>query len=295
MEEKFIPRTFATHSGSFHADEVTACALLLLFNLIDRDKIIRSRDSQKYVNVEFVCDVGGVYNPNIKRFDHHQSNYHGNLSSAGMVLQYLKDAAIINEKMYDFFNRSLILGVDAIDNGKSTPMVGFCTFSAVVANFVPAEYDVEENKLDASFFEALDFVFGHLKRLSEKFHYIETCHDKIKEEMDKKNKVLIFDSPMPWIETFFELDGENHPGLFIVMPAHNQWKLRGIPPSYEKKMQVRVPMPKDWAGLSNEELKEKSGIGGAVFCHKGRFISIWETKEDALKASELILKKMEEM
>jgi len=30
-------------------------------------------------------------------------------------------------------------------------------------------------------------------------------------------------------------------------------------------------------------------IDGAVFCHKGRFISIWETKEDAMKALNQIL------
>ncbi|MBS0649692.1 MAG: MYG1 family protein, partial [Verrucomicrobia bacterium] len=42
-----IPRSCGTHDGSFHADEVTACALLLLFDQIDRDKIIRTRDSSK--------------------------------------------------------------------------------------------------------------------------------------------------------------------------------------------------------------------------------------------------------
>ena len=40
-----------------------------------------------------------------------------------------------------------------------------------------------------------------------------------------------------------------------------------------------------------EELKKVSGIKGAIFCHKGRFISIWETKEDALKALHAALSK----
>ena len=102
--------------------------------------------------------------------------------------------------------------------------------------------------------------------------------------MDKKNKVLYFDEPMPWIESFFDLGGARHPAQFIIMPAGSQWKLRGIPPSYDKRMQVRLPLPKVWAGLIDEQLKKKTGIPGAVFCHKGRFISIWETKEDAEKA-----------
>ena len=113
----------------------------------------------------------------------------------------------------------------------------------------------------------------------------------IEKEMDKKGKVMIFDASMPWIESFFDLGGERHPAQFIVMPSGSQWKLRGIPPSYDKRMQVRVPMPREWAGLIDNELKEKSGIPGAVFCHKGRFISIWETKEDALQALKFIREK----
>src|SRR5262245_37911373 len=90
MNERKIKRSFGTHDGSFHADEVTACALLLLFDLIDRDKIVRTRDSMILGTCEFVCDVGGLYNPSKKLFDHHQAEYTGSLSSAGMILEYLK-------------------------------------------------------------------------------------------------------------------------------------------------------------------------------------------------------------
>jgi len=34
----------------------------------------------------------------------------------------------------------------------------------------------------------------------------------------------------------------------------------------------------------DKELERVSGIRGAIFCHKGRFISVWETKEAALQA-----------
>ena len=54
-------------------------------------------------------------------------------------------------------------------------------------------------------------------------------------------------------------------------------------------LKVRVPLPEAWAGLQDEELKKATGIPGAIFCHKGRFISVWETKEDALQALKKIL------
>ena len=101
-------RSFGTHDGSFHADEVTACALLLVFDLIDFNSIVRSRDPEVLQSCEYVCDVGGIYDPAKKRFDHHQISYDGDLSSAGMILMYLEEIGIISEDLYNYFNLSLI-------------------------------------------------------------------------------------------------------------------------------------------------------------------------------------------
>ena len=284
-----IPRSFGTHDGSFHADEVTACALLLVFGLIDKDKIIRTRDMEKLASCEYVCDVGGIYDPHKKRFDHHQSEYRGDLSSAGMVWLYLKEREIVDGKVYDFFNRSLIWGVDAHDNGRVKLEVGVCTFSQVLANFVPPQYDAEENVQRKAFDEALIFVEGHLRRLLDRYLYTQECREKVAACMEANQKYLLFDKAMPWMDSFFELGGEKHPALFVAMPSNGHWKLRGIPPTLEDRMQVRMPLPEKWAGLLEEDLRRASGIAGAVFCHKGRFVSVWKTKEDALRALELVL------
>ena len=132
-----MKRSAGTHDGSFHADEVTACALLVVFGLVDEDKIVRSRDLKILEEWEYVCDVGGVYDPSRKRFDHHQSEYSGDLSSAGMILLYLKESRIVDETTYDFLNRSFVHGVDAHDNGRATLEFGVCSFSQVVSNFMP--------------------------------------------------------------------------------------------------------------------------------------------------------------
>ncbi len=286
-----IPRSCGTHDGSFHADEVTACALLMLFGLVDQDKILRTRDLLKLEGCEYVCDVGGVFDPSAKRFDHHQSDYQGELSSAGMVLSYLRDQRIINAEIYQFFNRSLVLGVDAHDNGRVTPEVGSCTFSHVVSNFVPILYDAPRDVQNKAFFEALEFVLGHLRRLMERCDYIQSCREKVLASMKLNEKVLFFNEALPWLECFFDSGGREHPALFVIMPSGGHWKLRGIPPTYEDRMKVRVPLPSEWAGLLNEDLKRVSGIPGAIFCHKGRFISVWETKEDVQKALQYVLKK----
>lgn len=286
-----ISRSFGTHDGSFHADEVTACALLLVFGLIDRDKIVRTRDPAILNKCAYVCDVGGVYEPARLRFDHHQVSYEGDLSSAGMVLLYLKESKKIDQATYDFFNRSLILGVDAHDTGRAATPVGVSTFSHVIANFVPPMYDAPEEEETKAFYEALDFVCGYLKRLLERYRYITACKALVEENMRKNLPYLLFEKPIPWQESFFELGGEKHPAQFVIMPDGSNWKLRTIPPNMEERMKSRLPLPEVWAGLRDEELKRVSGIPGAIFCHKGRFISIWKTKEDAFKALEKTLGK----
>lgn len=294
MNHSKIPRSFGTHDGTFHADEVTACALLLVFDMIDEDKIFRSRDPAILSQCEFVCDVGGIYDPTQGLFDHHQVEYQGRLSSAGMVLEHLKDNQKITKELFDLLNFTLVMGVDAHDNGRDIQVPGTCTFSNVISNFTPVHYEADETNQFKAFMEALRFVRGHIKRSIERYHYIHSCTQDISKAMATGTDCLMFDKAIPWMDSFFELGGVDHPALFVIMPSGKHWKLRGIPPSPEDKMRVRRPLPQAWAGLLDEELKKASGIPGAIFCHKGRFISVWETRQDAIKALEFSLKKGEE-
>ena len=146
-------RSLGTHDGSFHADEVTACSLLLLFGLIDRNQIRRTRDMKVLGRCAFVCDVGGKYDPAARRFDHHQAEYQGTMSSAGMVLLYLKEQRFIEPHLYDYFNKSLVMGVDAHDNGVAKLEQGVTSFSQVISNFMPIEYDASSEAMDQAFFQ----------------------------------------------------------------------------------------------------------------------------------------------
>lgn len=284
-----LPRSFGTHNGAFHADEVTACALLLHFGYIDRDKIVRTRDMGRLDTCDFVCDVGGEYDPKSRRFDHHQIDYQGDLSSAGMVLLYLKDQKAIKEELYEYLNRVFIRGIDDIDNGRWEPLYGHSTFSIVIANFVPVMPDASDQEFEDAFNEALDFVLGHLSRLTHKFDYLEKCKAIVSQVMQTMDECLVFEKSLAWMEPFFALGGENHSAEFVIMPTGKHWKLRGIPPTYERRMEVRRPLPIEWAGLLEGELRKVTKIPGAIFCHKGRFVSVWETKEDALKALKQVL------
>src|SRR5437764_1161911 len=73
--------TIVAHNGNFHADDVFAVATVLL--VLERSdfpawrqaipKIIRTRDPKTIEKADFVVDVGGVYDAENNRFDHHQA------------------------------------------------------------------------------------------------------------------------------------------------------------------------------------------------------------------------------
>lgn len=291
MTDSKLLRTVGTHDGSFHADEVTACALLIISDLADFDKIVRTRDPEQLNKCAFVCDVGGIYNPSKQLFDHHQADYKGLFSSAGMVLLFLREQRRLTHDEYNLLNHSLIQGVDAHDNGVEMHMPGVCTYSQLISNFAPIQYEATPAEQDAAFQEALHFAVGHLKRMLERHRYIHSFREVVGDAMKKGNECLLFDKSIPWMDCFYDLEGENHPALFVIMPSGSHWKLRGIPPNSLERMKVRMPLPEDWAGLLEEDLKLASGIPGAIFCHKGRFFSLWNTREDALKALDIVLQK----
>ncbi|OGN62647.1 MAG: hypothetical protein A3F09_03235 [Chlamydiae bacterium RIFCSPHIGHO2_12_FULL_49_11] len=284
-------RSFGTHSGPFHADDVTATALLIYFDMIDEDKIVRTRDPEKLERCTFVCDVGGIYDPGRGIFDHHQSGYGGHLSSAGMVLQYLFREKVVGETFYTYLKTHLVDGVDQIDNGLFETPGGHMTFSGIVESWVPLDMEIGDREMFDAFLEAVHFTVALLARMSAKHRYVEDSKDLVKKAMASRKEYLFFPEATTWLEAFFELGGEEHPAKFMIMPMRQGWKLRAIPPSYAAKMKVRKPLPLAWAGLADEKLEMVSGIKGAIFCHKGRFVSVWKTKEAALEA---LSKAMEE-
>lgn len=289
MSELILQRSVGVHDGNFHADEVVACALLAVFGLIDCDKIIRSRDPKTLSTCEYICDVGGIYAPEQKRFDHHQADYTGPYSSAGMVLTYLFDTQQITKDLRDYLYEHLIYGVDKHDVGITTPY-GFANFSHVISLFNPVSYSAKPEEIQQAFLEAFDFASTHLKRLIERYEYNESSKELIAEAMKSKSAYIVIEKAVPWVENFFALGGKEHPAKFLLMPtSEGQWKVRAIPPDGKKRMQMRAPLPEAWAGLMDSELEKASNIPGAVFCHRGRFVSIWKTRKAAEKALEKAL------
>src|ERR1035437_8037366 len=64
-------KILVTHNGIFHADDIFATATLSLL-LDGHIKVTRTRDENLIKSADYVYDVGGIYDPALNRFDHHQ-------------------------------------------------------------------------------------------------------------------------------------------------------------------------------------------------------------------------------
>lgn len=70
-----------THNGTFHCDEVLACSMLKLLPEFQNAEIVRSRDPKILAECDIVVDVGGEFNAETKRFDHHQKSFNESVAS----------------------------------------------------------------------------------------------------------------------------------------------------------------------------------------------------------------------
>jgi hypothetical protein len=64
-----IPFNIATHEGRQHADEMMACAIFAL--MFEPIRIVRTGDARLIRHADAAVDVGGSYDPENLRFDHH--------------------------------------------------------------------------------------------------------------------------------------------------------------------------------------------------------------------------------
>ncbi len=281
-----MPIEVATHSGSFHADDVLAFALIRVF--VDADAtIVRTRDLERIAEADIAVDVGGEFDAERCRFDHHQASYEGTRSSAGMVLDWLEAEGKVRPAVAGALRDELVDNVDAVDIGAHTPVRGIPCFSTLVGihnNTAETPEDFLENFLAASAMAervVAGVRHGVERAIESRAAVIAAMQDA--EEVGRA--VLFLDQYGPWKGAYFGNGGADHPTDYVLFPGDGKWRVVAIPPrpdSFDKKR----PLPAEWAGLVDEELAEVVGVDGAVFCHKNRFIAVFETRDQALEALE---------
>lgn len=280
-----MPTTVATHSGPFHADDVLAWALIRTFFDAEAD-LIRTRDQALIDTADVVIDVGGLYDPPSFRFDHHQQEYQGSLSSAGMVLSWLEDSGRLSAPLAKELRDQIVDYVDDVDNGRRMPDAGVPCFAKFVGAYNQGCYTLED--FNAGFRRAGEAAAGMVTGIRQGHEDRLASAGIVVSAMDEAlatgRNVIFMDRYHAWKDIYFDHGGVEHPTEFVLHPGiDGRWRAVAIPPVRGSFAQKRS-LPQSWAGLRDAELSAVTGVPGSFFCHKNCFIAVFSSKEGALEA-----------
>jgi uncharacterized UPF0160 family protein len=284
-------KTIATHNGNFHADDVFSIAALKC--IFPSFKLIRTRDLELIAKADIVVDVGGEYDPDADRFDHHQRGGAGErengipYSSFGLIWQkYGLEICQGDQNVANSVDAGLVSTIDAIDCGHVEGVSQGISLSQTISMFNPTWQ--EDNHFDACFDEAVDFASRVLTRFIASANGGISAKAIVANAIDNAEdpRVIVLEQYTPWKRTVLNLSEE---ALYMVYPSQaGQWRIQTVPVELGS-FEDRKSLPKPWAGLSDKALKDVTGIDDVMFCHNGLFIAGAESFESTMKMASIAL------
>ncbi len=288
-----------THSGSFHTDEVFACAVLWI--LYDgMVEVVRSRDPVVWGMADYLVDVGGVYNETIGRFDHHQIGGAGvrrngiPYSSFGLVWKYCGEKVAGSAYAARMIDERMVQPIDAGDNGVQTFSTNGDISPYLIQNavnaFRPGWDEIRDSReaVDKSFFDILKFAKRLLRREIVRLHGEEEGTRRTEQAyQDAEDKrIIILDDRYSW---YGALCAHSEP-LFVIKPSSDgrSWKVEAVRDSMSG-FKNKKNLPEAWAGKRDDELARISGVPDAIFCHKERFVAKAGSKDGAIQLAQRAL------
>ena len=298
-----------THSGSFHADDVFACATLslMLEKNSEEFEIIRTRDPEIIKTGDYVFDVGGIYDEKINKFDHHQKGGAGGrpvlsetegasgieFSSFGLVWKKFGLEICDTKEVVDSIDQRLVSPVDAGDNGINLYKNNFKNVLPYTINdvlYIFSKTALEDIPEDEEFSRALlwakEILKREIKKTKDQIEITKIIQGFYNNSADKR--LVVIDKPkVSRCEIYNALQDFPEP-LFIVYGDDDGWAAAAMRKEINS-FENRKNFPASWAGLRDEELQKVTGVSDAVFCHRNLFLVVAKTKEGAIKLAKLAL------
>ncbi|MBQ9274287.1 MAG: MYG1 family protein [Succinivibrio sp.] len=318
----------ATHDGTFHADETTACAIISYLH--DKCSFIRSRDPDELERGDIVIDVSSRNDE--KHYDHHSKDFKEcrengiRYATAGLMWRkfgedYLKKVAAENLKFhpsarvfkhaFERIDREIMCAIDLDDNGQLT-----CYLAQVAAAATPGEEEVRDRL--AVFYEDMPTIsylvamqnVPNADRATQDQAFVCTVrtlklllvsaainalHTEagIAKVLDlyQGEEILVLRDRLPWTEAVL-----THPERFencklaVYPDRQERWRVQSLPRSKAQRFKNRLGAPLEWRGLNDRELAQITGVATATFVHRSGFTGGAVTFEDNLKLAQLWLK-----
>ena len=315
-------KTIVTHESTFHADDSLACFLLLNTEELKGAKIIRTRDQQLIENANAVVDVGGLYDHEKRRYDHHQPSFTEKFpgskipfAACGIVYFHFGKEVITNilkengrdpgqhlDYLWESTYKHFVREIDAIDNGVNQFPLGTSpayrintSISSRIASMNPSwresNVDPYERFLQAIGLIGKEFTEQLLFTYDNQVPAIEIVQKVYADrfDVDESGRILLFDVACPYASHLDRLENENMDKpqiLYVISPREDgSYNIKAL--GTGNGFELRKPLP--FAGLRDDELSSQSGIPGGIFVHKTGFIGGFKTKEQAIQFAKLAL------
>ncbi len=231
--------------------------------------------------------------PTRRPFDHHRTWRRGEREMVFLILQfgliwqkYGLQICQDNQEVADSVDAGLVSTIDAIDCGHVEGVAQGISLSQTISMFNPTWQ--EDSHFDTCFDEAVDFASRVLTRFIASASGGINAKDIVAKAIDnaEDSRVIVLEKYTPWKRTVHALSEE---ALYMVYPSPSgQWRIQTVPVE-PGSFEDRKPLPKQWAGLSDDALKEVTGIDDAMFCHNGLFIAGAESFESTMKMASIAL------
>ncbi|HEY1229400.1 MAG TPA: MYG1 family protein [Ramlibacter sp.] len=310
-----------THGGKFHADDAWAVAVIKVLH--PEAELVRTRDPATIERGDVVIDVGGIWDPDAKRFDHHQKGFSGArqsgvpYASAGLVWREYGGRCVAalaathtGAQLSDDTAQQIAYAIDAdivqyldlSDVGAARNAPGGYGLSAVVSGYNLSWLDEERlgygERADAyrldQFHRAMAFLTDVMANAVKYRVGAMLALEQVRQaEVLEGGKLLYLkNSALPWSSVVRK---EMPKVLFVI--SHNlneqRYMIHTVPVSSES-FEARADLPAAWAGLRDADLAALTGVPDAGFCHNGRFIAAAKSYEGIRAMARLALADVDE-
>lgn len=284
-----------THNRVHHADEVLATSIIKLAYQGQEVKVTRTRDPEmlkKYAGMDgaFLLDVGGIYDPQLRLFDHHQQEGAGYrdwtrmewpYATAGLVWGQYGHAAVANlhpdlvqsevREVVRAIDDTVLKYVDAVDCGVRFKNAG-PSLSGIIASF-----NVPGKEADPS---AFPLVCDLAQVLLTNFinRQAGTIRSRVQVRSAQQlegGQVLVLQKCIPWSQVVSE---EMPEVKMVVYPTGTNWQVR-MAMENNLRQTNRITLPSAWGGLENESLVSLTGVQDSVFCHRSGHLAVAKSFE----------------
>ena len=318
-ERDIMTTKIATHSGTFHNDDVFCTVVLKTIYGWDDTLVIRTRNPEQLETCDIIYDVGGKYD-GVKYFDHHMSDAPVRedgvpYSAAGLIWKQY-DGSFIGAMLHQLNQRFNIL-----DQGASDELFDMISDALYYRFVMPIDYDDNGVKLryeDSSQGFFSDYIntisrcilpsWKYSDDVDNRFNYavdyfrmlIETEIMRVIKKYDTADagaivqdalvkmhsdpqlnslKTVVFERSLPADKLLSASDAN-----FMIShdSSNGKWTLRCVPLVIGEFVS-KVPLPEEYAGKPANEIASMSGIHDVQFVHKARFIAVFGSLEGALK------------